>query len=194
MERKLANYFAKRVLEYSKSANSSISVLAFGFELIITTVIGVLLLIIISVFAGMPWSWLPFLLGFAPLRTTAGGYHAPTHFWCYFISSVGFIICLLLSIHIPISSLCCLILSLLTTGVVFALSPVPARNKQLSKDVRQKNRRRSLKIAVALMILIAALHFIRFSNTNVVLLVLGSASAAVSLVVEKTIIKLRKGN
>lgn len=48
----------------------------YGFELLLSSVIGIMVLMMISITRGTAFAWLSYLLGFIPVRITGGGYHA----------------------------------------------------------------------------------------------------------------------
>ena len=69
----------------------------YGFELLLSSVIGIMVLMMISITRGTAFAWLSYLLGFIPVRITGGGYHAKTHFTCILSFSLLFLIFLLSS-------------------------------------------------------------------------------------------------
>lgn len=120
----------------------------YGFELLISSVIGIMVLIAISIAEGNCFAWLPYLLGFIPARITGGGYHAKTHFTCILSFSLVFSLFLLLSNHVDIRPITYIFLSLATLIISLAVAPVEAINKPLTKEKRIKNRKRCLMCAI----------------------------------------------
>lgn len=165
-----------------------IVVYSYGLELLMSTAINILLIVIISFVFMEPLSWLFFLLPFIPLRITAGGYHAKTHLRCCITFAGAYTVLLLAGILTaelvtPVTligvSVVCLLINLL-------LSPVPAANKPLEEQEKRRNRRRSLVIA-SLSLLVTA--FSLFAGGALTMLfiffTLGQLGAAVSLIVAK---------
>lgn len=116
-----------------------ISIYSYGLELLISSVIGVVILFLISMFFGMPVACFAYLLGFIPLRILSGGYHAKTHLGCIISFSSVFCCAIILEkylVRIPFISVLVLLINVL-------LSPVEAKNKPLSPKLRMKNRSKS---------------------------------------------------
>ena len=135
-------------------------VYAYGLELLLSTAISILLVILISVLFSHPLSWLFFLLAFIPLRLTAGGYHANTHLMCIIVFSVGY--AALMTLYVTTAGFFSPMLLTAVSAVCFCLdlwlSPVPTPNKPLADKEKRVNRRRSLLIA-AVCLLLTALSF-----------------------------------
>lgn len=121
----------------------------YGFELLLSSIIGVLSLILVSVCAGKPLLWLPYLSGFAALRLYGGGYHAKTHKECIFKFTSLYIIFLIFSCYLCKLTYFPVITSFLVSGVTFCFSPVEADNKPLRIEIYQVNRRKSILLSIA---------------------------------------------
>lgn len=144
MERKLAFHIAAKIASHGYIEKGQISVYTYGFELLISTIIEVCLLILISVLLGAPFSWLFFLLGFIPERIHAGGYHAKTHLSCYIIFTSLFTLSSFISLFFSFPDIFPLITSLVLLFLMLIWGPVEATNKPLSIERRRKNHLRAL--------------------------------------------------
>ena len=144
MERKLAFHIAAKIASHGYIEKGQISVYTYGFELLISTIIEVCLLILISVLLGAPFSWLFFLLGFIPERIHAGGYHAKTHRSCYIIFTSLFTLSSFISLFFSFPDIFPLITSLVLLFLMLIWGPVEATNKPLSIERRRKNHLRAL--------------------------------------------------
>lgn len=127
-----------------------IPVYAYGLELLLAATLNILLIISVAFIFHRPYAWIFFLLAFIPLRVTAGGYHAGTHFRCTVVCLVAFIIMLALTNCIvdtykPVISI---LASLFNLTTVICLAPVQAAQKPLTPNERRINRNRSLCIAI----------------------------------------------
>ena len=96
----------------------------YGYELLISSVVSVLLVVLIAVVCGDVRYALSFLIGFIPQRIYIGGYHATSHTRCYLAFSGLALICILLSKAIAANHL------------FRILSPIEAKNKPLSEKKR----------------------------------------------------------
>jgi len=141
---KLSSVCAKNIISLGKVHNINEAVLRYGCELILTSIIGLLIMVGLSVLIGHPLAWVFFVMGFAPLRTTAGGYHADSHIRCYTVTSVMFLMGVLTVYEIRWSHFTYLAVSLFTAIMVGFLAPVEAMNKPLSAKRYRLNRNRSL--------------------------------------------------
>lgn len=144
MIQKLSSVCAKNIISLGKVHNINEAVLRYGCELILTSIIGLLIMVGLSVLIGHPLAWVFFVMGFAPLRTTAGGYHADSHIRCYTVTSVMFLMGVLTVYEIRWSHFTYLAVSLFTAIMVGFLAPVEAMNKPLSAKRYRLNRNRSL--------------------------------------------------
>lgn len=116
----------------------------YGFELLFSSIMGIGCLIILSVLGNKPLAWLPYLLGFIPLRITGGGFHAKTHFTCIASFSFVFLLFLILSDLLCLFPYVNLVFSCISLVMTCFLAPVEAVNKHLSVEVRQKNKKKSM--------------------------------------------------
>lgn len=160
-------------------------ILCYGFELVIITVIGNLILAAISLVYSQPLAWLCFLLGFAPLRSTAGGYHASSHIRCYLTTAGMFISGLCFALSIDWDSIVYLIIAFISTGLILVMSPVEANNKKLTKEQRKRNRRKSIATILIEFTLSSILYIFDISNAEICIFFTGIASASISLIMAK---------
>jgi accessory gene regulator B len=163
-------------------------VYAYGFELMISTAINIVIVILISLLFRVPLAWVFFLLPFIPLRLTAGGYHANTHLACGLVFCVAYTILLLPAVYLT-AFMTPLLLSLVSGAsllLVLLFSPVPASTKPLDDAKRSKNRRKSIVLSV-LLLLATALSFVTGPNLRWMFtyFALGQAGAAISLLAAK---------
>ena len=92
----------------------------YGYELLISSVVSVLLVVLIAVVCGDVRYALSFLIGFIPQRIYIGGYHATSHTRCYLAFSGLALICILLSKAIAANHL----FRILTTVALLGISNV----------------------------------------------------------------------
>lgn len=146
MIQKLSSACARNIISLGKLQGVNEAVLCYGCELIITSLIGLLILIGLSVLIGHPLAWIFFVIGFAPHRTSAGGYHADTHMRCYTVTSAMFLLSAFAAYLVLWNRFIYLAVSLFSAVLVFLLAPLAAINKPLSPKRFRSNRIRSLII------------------------------------------------
>lgn len=168
----------------------------YGFELLLSSVIGIVVLVMISITRGTAFAWLSYLLGFIPVRITGGGYHAKTHFTCILSFSLVFLIFLLSSSFIDIQSITYIFLSLTTLIISLAVAPVEAINKPLSNERRSKNRKRCLRYATINQVIALVIWAVRIPcGAYISLYFFGEFAAGISMIVSfKTAIPDSTGN
>lgn len=181
----LSQRLAKSIVSSGAGKGHSAAAIGFGLELIFTYLFGTSILVIISILYRQPIAWLLFILGFAPLRTTAGGFHANSHLSCFIISACLFILSLATSFLISWIRGIPLTIALITLILVYCWSPVEAKNKKLNNDQISKNRRKSLIISIANTVLALVFCVVNVDSALINLYFMGIAMAAASLIIAK---------
>ena len=181
----LSQKLAKSIVSSGASKGHSAAVIGFGLELILTYLFGTSILVAISMLCRQPIAWLLFILGFAPLRTTAGGFHAKSHLSCFITSACLFILSLASSFLISWIRGIPLTIALITLILVYYWSPIQAKNKKLNDDQISKNRRKSLIISIVNAILAIVFCMVNVDSALINLYFMGITMAAVSLIIAK---------
>lgn len=165
---------------------SSHDVYAYGLELIISVLVNILLIATISIIFRRYYDWLLFLVAFIPLRTTAGGYHAKSHFRCIIIGTLIFAVFLVINQLQLNWTYIVPVIAGFSLVTILLFSPVEAQNKKLKDNQNKRNRRLSINIAI-INIAVAVITFI-FNEISSVLSIyyLGVLSATLSMLVVKT--------
>ena len=149
MVHQIAIKTAEKMAEHSVIEAKATHIYVYGMELLFSSLIGVVALIIISTVCGNSFLWIPYLAGFIPLRLSGGGYHAKTHFRCIFTFSLLYSLVLLIEIFYAIPVRAWLIACLVNLVIIFLFSPVAAPNKPLKECHGRTNRRNSLFLSLA---------------------------------------------
>lgn len=141
------------------------TVYSYGLELVISTVLSIIEVIIISFILSEPLAGIFYMLAFIPIRSTAGGYHATTHLYCQLTFAISFTIFifaakLLAAYILPIYLIAISAMNLIT---VLILSPIGTSKKPMTEVKRKTNRKRSIILSVAY-VLIGVLSF--FAGIN----------------------------
>ena len=185
MIKQLSQRLAKSIVSSGASKGHSAAAIGFGLELILTYLFGTSILVIISMLCHQPIAWLLFILGFAPLRTTAGGFHAKSRLSCLMISACLFILSLASTFLFSWIRGIPLTIALIALIFVYYWSPVEAKNKKLNSDQVSKNRRKSLIISIANTVLAFVFCMVNVNSALINLYFMGIAMAAVSLIIAK---------
>ena len=118
----------------------------YGLEIIMMTVMGVTGMIVISIILHMKWAWIPFLISFSMLRSSAGGYHANCAESCFFISEGMFFFSVMIVKFFTIANEVYWVGYMIAWGIILKYAPVEAVNNKLKEELRRKNRTRSIVI------------------------------------------------
>jgi accessory gene regulator B len=117
----------------------------YSFELLLSTLFNLVVVIAIAIVTRRVLEALLFVLGFVPLRSFAGGYHASTHFRCFLILLFTYSLFILTTFFLmtklvlPIT----IVLTLSSVLLIFVLSPVEDSNKPFSEEETVKFKRKS---------------------------------------------------
>ena len=160
----------------------------YGMQLLLSSVINVLVVVLVSIIFRLPYAWIPFIAAFIPLRITAGGYHASTHILCIlsFTGCFTLFLAIIQTISFISSEICLVVFAFISFIAVFILSPVQASNKPLTAKEAERNRKKSLVIAACfLMPAILSLFLPALRCKYLAAFYLGELAAAISLIVVK---------
>lgn len=154
----------------------------YGFELLISSVVGIFCLLFLSLLSGIKYAWLPYLVGFIPLRVTGGGYHAKTHFKCIFSFSAVFVALLYLGKMLMAIRNAHLILVTISLITMLFFAPLEAKNKPLPNQLRQKNRSRCILISCCAIAFSIALILMKVNiNEYIMMYSMGVFAAGLSI-------------
>lgn len=185
-----ANYFARKG-EYPKE---KINIYAYGFELLISTILNAFGLFIISIVMGLVIEAILFSLAFILLRATAGGYHAKHNWSCFLITNSIFVIFAIIlklmasSVVLPYI----VFITLLTSIIIWSFSPIRAENNPLHENQKNSFRMRSIIIATVNMALTIVFAFLlQLPIIYLAYYQSGAFAAAISLAVAAIAIKIK---
>jgi accessory gene regulator B len=190
--KKQATKLSNGLVNINVIERESHAIYVYGFELLISAAVNILLMAIISIVFRNYFGWVLFLISFISLRTTAGGYHASSHAKCIIITTTGFTALLLLSrINIDWTNII-IFTAVISFILILLMSPVEADNKKLNEKVRTRNRKVSVCIGV-INLLIAAIATFYMQNHSELLIIYfaGVFAASLSMFVAK-VLKVQK--
>ena len=193
MTKQLAVWATTRLADQGVVQQKDRAVVLYGMEVTIATVIGVVLIILVSILGDLPWAWLFFLLSFVPLRRTAGGYHANTHWQCYLVFTLTFALCVLIERMGIVTNLIFLVGILASTVIVLFLSPIIPPNKPLKADGKRRNRCISIWLMVCDCLLALVSFFCGFDLEYMSFYYYGVLTAVLSLAAAEIKNKKYKG-
>lgn len=138
---------SKKLLALNLITNSQWTIYNYGIEVLISSIINILTILLCSLFFNTVWHGIIFLIVFVPLRTTLGGYHAKTRIKCFLISVLlyGAISSLQLILNLPLHSLAIwMLLLLITTTYILLCKPIDNVHHPIKQSIKSKNKTLSL--------------------------------------------------
>lgn len=180
-----ASRLASRLANRKIIEAASHDVYTYGFELILSAVANILLVAGVSIAFHRYYDWVLFLVAFVPLRTTAGGYHASTHLKCILVGTIAFAVLLVISRMQMYWTSAILAIAVISFLLILIFSPVEARNKKLNEERRCKNRKVSICISVANLLIAVTVLFVDGLSEVLDIYFAGVFAAALSMAVVK---------
>ena len=151
-------------------SSDNIEIYEYGFELMIATIIGFGLVLISGLVMGEFILSLVFYAIFVIVRFFTGGYHANTHLKCKMtlLSCCILVLAMTKVLTHYCSAFTIIGLHSVYLFTVFAFSPVENVNAPIDNDLKQRNRKISIIMAIAITILsiIGYYHFQRIIVTE----------------------------
>lgn len=194
MIQKMSSVCAKNIISLGRLQEINESILRYGCELILTSFFGLLILITLSLLIGHPFAWLFFVIGFAPHRTSAGGYHADTHMRCYIVTSLMFLVGAMTAYGLMWNRYAYIAVSLFSALMVGFFAPLEAMNKPLSAKRFRTNRIRSLVIICFNFIIAVFFTMLNLVSEEANMYFAGIFFASASLIMGKIKNSLKGGN
>ena len=142
LSQKITDHYVKK----NKIDDSERDVYEYCFEVLLSTFLNLLAIIILAVATGLYLETLCFTISFMTLRGTAGGYHAKTHWGCFLILMLVYAIFAITLFFIPKDILRFLSIGFATVGgiAILILSPVDNVNNQFTIEQTKKYKRKTI--------------------------------------------------
>lgn len=143
---KVSRKVTDRLLSRNAIKDEDYEIYQYGLEQLFTSILNMLTLLVIGSIMGMIWQGIIFVLSFMLLRKYAGGYHASTPLGCYLLTTLIITVALSVMKYFEISILIYLVLLMVSSVIVYMLTPVEAVNKELDKIEKIIYRKKTILI------------------------------------------------
>lgn len=147
----LANHIADFIYSNAELSEEQRDVYVYGYEVIISSVITFVLLIITGIIFKRFFESMAFFLVFYSLRQHTGGYHADTYLKCNLIFEFNIILVMILSL-IDFSFIALLSVNIVSFVLCFTsiltLAPMENKNKPISPKSKKTHKLTGLILAV----------------------------------------------
>ena len=137
---KLAYILTQRLLNRKAVAEDKAEIYIYGFELLLSFCISIIIIMIVGAFCRIMWETVAFLAVFVILRSFSGGYHANTYIMCTVVTMTTYGLVMLATqyIEIPIIMLC--IVGIIGAVIYIYMAPVQHPNKELTMCQKKRNK------------------------------------------------------
>ncbi len=149
----LTNFIALFLYKNNIIDKEKIEVCQYGFEIIVSTIIGFLLVLTSGIILGEIAEAILFYCLFVGVRFFTGGYHANTHFKCKLTLLTCCLFVLISSKYLLTSIILQVVLLIIYLITVFLFSPIEHINAPLTAEEKARNRKMSIIMAITLTIL-----------------------------------------
>lgn len=183
----LAHKAADFIYSSGKLSEDERSIIAYGYEVIISTVITFGLFTATGLIFNRLTEAAVFFLSFYILRQRTGGYHADTYFKCNLIFEINLIIVMLLclaelslhwvtAINISAFALC--------FALTLAKAPIEHKNKPIPRESRKKHKITAVVLVVLFEIIsLCILYVFKYINVSFCI-TMAMASTAVAMIIK----------
>lgn len=156
MINKLANKIVRHYISKNKIEKEHEEVYVYSFELLISTILNLLIILIISIATKLIIEGIIFSLCFMVIRSLAGGYHSNTHWGCLLTLLIIFSIYVMLYKLIDLEVIFYMsIVMIVVSAAIPVVAPVDSINKPLTIKEYKRNKKKSI-IAYIVFVLIWA--------------------------------------
>lgn len=140
MNHKLSVLLARKLTRLGTIPKGHEDIYVYGFELIISFVVSVAVLLFLGIVFHKIVETLIFLTLFIVIRQFTGGFHADTYLKCQ-ICTISFYACVMnLMVYIRPSYIAYVLLMIFGALIILVIGPVESPNKPLSSVSRRKNK------------------------------------------------------
>lgn len=185
ISKKMSSYFIKRgdIVEEERE------VYDYYFEIMLSTVLNALFLIICGIMFNDLVNTILFIIGFVIFRTVSGGFHASSHMKCFLtLASVFFVLIIMLK-FVPVQwmNVLTIIFLLVSTLLIYFVAPVEHKNNPLDENTREKLKKSAQILSVLISFIIVVLIFTIGFSKYIFSFCYGMFAVAISIVAVKII-------
>ena len=193
MLNKISNIIVNVLINKKSIEEKDRPIYLYGTMLLLSTLAGLLSIIIISLIFFDFFTVLVFFIFFIPLRVHAGGYHCKKYSSCFIVSNILFIAVVLLAkisyINYFFSVYGAILISGVTLFMVVLLAPVTNANNRLSPKKKKSNRKKSIIYATIYFSIILIFKWFDFEQLDYIICVAAFSELiiVILMVIEKLI-------
>lgn len=141
---RLVNRSVTAMLEHQIISDEQKAVMIYGLDLLYSSIISLLSFVVLGFFLNRLVPTVVLLLFFIPLQSFGGGYHCQTHFRCWLLMMIGYIVAVFVLMNLPLY----ILWSMMLIGTYAILKFAPIENSAAPFGERFKKKMRSIMIVV----------------------------------------------
>ena len=150
---------------------------AYGMNLFLNSMFNIATLVVIGLLTGMLYQCVVFCIIYKTIREYTGGYHCKTAGRCYVASCITYLTLLGIIKFMPMGVHEMVAGGLISTIVIWFISPVEAENKPLEEIEKQVFRKRARRNVVIIFIVCVLCLFISVDTAKVIVISTDAAAA-----------------
>lgn len=179
LSKKLSSFFIENNIIQAEDRK----VYDYSIEILLSTMMNFVAVAILAILFGRIPETVCFLIGFMPLRSVAGGYHARNHLRCLAILMTAYFI-FIITLSVTPEWLTVIIISVSTICSVlfiFLLAPVEDKNKPLSEDEKKIFKKKSRMTILCYSLAVAVIQLVPVLRVFALSIVIGNLTVSLSL-------------
>lgn len=159
------------LIKYGCIPKEDAELYSYGFRQLFMMILNLSITLILGIILNEFWQSIVFSLGYIPIRSFAGGYHAKTPQMCTIFSSLMILIVLLIMKFIPLPNIVILLIWIISLIIILALSPVPDTHKPLDDIEKVVYRRKTIVLLIinSIGIIISMVFYLKIIYYSLVL-------------------------
>lgn len=149
-------------------AEKDIEAYSYGFEILISEIIGWSIIAILMIILHKYYETLIFFGTYILIRIHAGGYHANSHLKCFLLFSISYVAIMLVGDIIPVDvhSICVIGIAIINAIIIYMLAPIEHKNNVHSAKVVERKRKYSVTYSSILSIASIIFVFMKLGNVG----------------------------
>lgn len=152
-----------RLIEKKLISKTQQDMYQYSFELLISALVNLLLVLLIGILFHSFWETLVFLFFFCTLKRYTGGFHMPSYRSCIFFFGVLYTMLLTANNFFDIRITVAFLLSVLASAVFIArFSPIESANKKLTDKEKKLLSRKAVILLLSYTLLFGLFYFLHF--------------------------------
>ena len=187
MYEKLSKKITDILIDHKIISKNDFEIYVYCFEIILSTIISSIFIIIWSILFKQFFNTVLFFIGFFFCRKVSGGYHAKSHITCFLFTQALFIsyLSLISFSNILESKFAFILITILTTIIIFIFAPIDNENKPFRKNEKIKFKKRSRILSTINIIIVFVSYYFSLFINECFCYMLGVFSVSIMLILGK---------